>query len=366
MFGSDQFFVHMILFYYGTLSNSGGTQRVLSKLVNILVDTQSVGIITNDEARPFFEIDERVRLFSFEQFGVGNLKIFKHGFYLRRVIKENNVSHFVVLDSNSALIQTIFLPKKVKFIVWEHFSLSLSKKFTSLFVRFSRWYSSKRLDSLVVLTKKEIEEWYTYYGISKKKIHLIYNPTTIHIEKLPTSSMLFENKQILAVGNKIDIKGFDLLVEAWSKIKSCNWRLKIVGLPDEELNKLISFSEKFDFQNKLELTGNTKNIIDEYLKSSFFCLSSRQELLPLVLTEALSIGLPSITFSNNFGVREIVNESCSYISKDLDIENLVISINLAIDTNSIDYRSLSENCIKESHKFSEISFLTKWNEILED
>ena len=352
----------MILFYISSLSPSGGTQRVLSKLVNLLVSRHSVGIITNNNSKSFFEIDKRVEFFSFNQLGSSKLKIFKSGFYLRRIVKENNISHFVVLDSNSAILQAIFLPKKVKFIVWEHFSLT--KNFTGLFIRFSRWYSSKRLDGLVVLTKKEIEDWNTYYGISKKKIHLIYNPITIDIDKLPHFSVLYDNKQILAVGNKIDVKGFDLLVEAWSKIRSSNWRLKIVGLPEDELSKLKSFSEKFEFHNELELNGRNNKIVDEYFKSSFFCLSSRKELLPLVLTEAISIGLPSITFRNNAGVEEIVNESCSYISDELNVESLVRFLNKAINTSKEKYTSLSENSIKESEKFSSQSFLYRWEKLL--
>jgi glycosyltransferase involved in cell wall biosynthesis len=142
---------------------------------------------------------------------------------------------------------------------------------------------------------------YTFH----KNTHVIENPLILQNKH---HNVKRENI-ILAVGRLHPVKGFDLLIEAFSKLKTPkDWKIVILGEgPEKEnLNKLIA---KSGLKNKITLAGAVSDIEYYYKKSSIFALSSRAEGFPIGLCEAMGYGCAPIAFDCLTGPREIIENN---------------------------------------------------------
>ena len=89
---------------------------------------------------------------------------------------------------------------------------------------------------------------------------------------------------------------------------------------EADLKKIIKSNQ---LSMTIQLVGQTKNIKDELLNSSFFVLSSRFEGLPMVLIESITCGLPIVAFDCETGPREIIkNNDCGILVENGNINEL--------------------------------------------
>jgi teichuronic acid biosynthesis glycosyltransferase TuaC len=121
-------------------------------------------------------------------------------------------------------------------------------------------------------------------------------------------------KIILGVGALIHRKGFDLVIKGLEKIIVTanleNTKFYILGSqgPEGDYRKeLKQFIEEHKLQQHVVFVGAVANseLITWYNAANVFCLSSRGEGSPNVLTEALACGTPAVA-SNVGSVPEIM------------------------------------------------------------
>jgi teichuronic acid biosynthesis glycosyltransferase TuaC len=141
---------------------------------------------------------------------------------------------------------------------------------------------------------------------------------------------------ILSVGSLIHRKGFDLIVKCIAKLKNDerykNSRLYIIGSqgPEgdyrKELNQLI---DRLDVKENIIFVGQVANSELKYWYSAvdIFCLASRGEGSPNVLSEALACGCPSIT-TDVGSAKEIIQSErkLGRCIRSSDIEELYLAI----------------------------------------
>jgi glycosyltransferase involved in cell wall biosynthesis len=97
---------------------------------------------------------------------------------------------------------------------------------------------------------------------------------------------------VLAVGRLAPVKGFDVLIEAWTGVKDA--RLQIAGDgPDRE--PLEALIKKYNLQERVILLGQRTDIPDLLAQSDLMVISSRREGMPLVLAEALHAECPVVS-----------------------------------------------------------------------
>jgi glycosyltransferase involved in cell wall biosynthesis len=118
---------------------------------------------------------------------------------------------------------------------------------------------------------------------------------------------------VLSVGALIPIKGHDVLIEAFSRVRSTfpSLRLTIVGDGKcrdslEVLARRNNLAEKIDFAGHCART----KIRDLLSESIIFVMPSRAEGLPLAALEAMSCGVPIIA-SKVGGVPSIIEHQVS-------------------------------------------------------
>ena len=186
---------------------------------------------------------------------------------------------------------------------YRNFESGDSNFFKTIFAKF--WMRNlvsklKKLDKFVVLTHEDRRSWHELSNVD-----VIPDPLSF----VPTCVSSLTEKRVIAVGRYVYQKGFDLLLQAWSKIEKQypDWQLAIYGdgnrTPYEMLVRQLGIDA-----SRCHLNGPTTNIQQEYANSSLFVFSSRFEGFGMVLVEAMACGLPVVSFSCPCGPKDIISD----------------------------------------------------------
>jgi glycosyltransferase involved in cell wall biosynthesis len=309
----------------------------------------------------FFPVDEKVTAASLNTDSARIRKnYFKTVKQLKRFVSEQNIHVIIDVDvilSAISLAATAFTGVKV--ISWEHYNYYLKRK--SIVRRIARKLAVRFSSAIVTLTDRDAQ----FY---KEKCTIRTQLVTIpnFIEKFPTGFYFGSQKIILSAGHLVLRKGFDLLLEAWSKVGPDvkeGWKLLIVG-EGEEKEKLEKQIRENNDTDSVEILPPTDRIEELYRKAAIYAMASRAEGLPMVLIEAKAQGIPSIAFDCNTGPREIINnENDGFLVPCFDTD--VYAQRLAqLMQDRLLRRKLSRNALKDRERFSIDNAVEKWRELL--
>jgi glycosyltransferase involved in cell wall biosynthesis len=133
-----------------------------------------------------------------------------------------------------------------------------------------------------------------------------------------------ENKVVIAAGRLNPRKAFDRLLRAWARIAHewPDWRLDIFGTgPDRDALKRLAAD--LGISDSAQLRGHSANMPQELATASVFAMTSRREGFPMVLLEAMSVGLPVVSYDCPTGPRDVITDGVDgYIVPDGDTETL--------------------------------------------
>jgi len=286
-----------ILFTIGSLT-SGGAERVLVTLANFWaskgLDITVLIVSSHDD---FYKVDDSVKLISLDKkFADKKSSILNTISGIRATIKEvkpDIVISFITIMNILTLIANIGL--KIPIIISERNYFDQLKK--------SHWKLLRRLfysrtDGMVVLSDYDYNK-YSY--VKNKKI--IFNP----LNKKNMINVNFNDKEklIIAVGDLIEQKGFDMLIPSLSRVDLSDWKVMIIG-EGKDRESLTSLIKAHNLEDKISLIGRKSNIFDYYKKASIFVLSSRYEGFPNVLAEAMSYGCSCVAFDCKTGPSDMI------------------------------------------------------------
>jgi glycosyltransferase involved in cell wall biosynthesis len=156
------------------------------------------------------------------------------------------------------------------------------------------------LDALVVLTEGDRAD---YRELSGLRVERIPNPTP----QVGGGASTLEAPVLVAAGRLTRQKGFDLLIAAFAPVarRHPGWTLRIYGGGPERA-ALQALIEAEGLQDRVELMGPTRRLGQALAEASVFVLSSRFEGFGLVILEAMSVGLPVVSFDCPRGPGEII------------------------------------------------------------
>ena len=162
-------------------------------------------------------------------------------------------------------------------------------------------FTLKKYDRIVVLTQEDLKRNWPHW----KTIVVIPNP----VQFSPSHASL-ESNRIMAAGRLVYQKNFSSLIRAFALVakRFPQWSLDIFGDGDEREN-LSSLIKDLGLSGVVHLKGQCSKILEIMPDYSIFTLSSRFEGFPLVLIEALSCGLPVVSYACPYGPKDIVRDS---------------------------------------------------------
>lgn len=201
--------------------------------------------------------------------------------------------------------------------IWEQRGIIFS--FLAKYMRWKMCRSASQLSAIVLLTEGDKKEWNTI-----AKTLVIPNPISFY----PFKFAKLENKQVIMVGRYNDAKGYDYLIPTWDIVhkRHPDWILNVYGSGELYVDVIRWISERH-LEDSIILHEPVDNIMDKYLESSICVLSSRYEGFPLVLLEAMSCGVPCVSFDSPCGPRNIINDGeDGYLVEYLNTEALADSI----------------------------------------
>ena len=200
----------------------------------------------------------------------------------------------------------------------------------------------------------------------KRRSKVIPSPVLIPNDFNAKASAIFNTttKTLIAMGRLSEQKGFDLLLNAFSRVAPDfpEWRLNIWGEGDQQA-KLESMREELGLIEKVNFPGVTSDSYGEMKKSDLFVLSSRFEGFPNVLCEAMACGLPVISFDCPSGPGSIIRDKFDGILvPPEDVTALAVSLKELMRDGEL-RKSLASKAVEIGERFSVNNVARMWEEL---
>ena len=367
-----------IVYCIHSVYNPGGMERVLLNKISYfaLKRNYDITIVTTDQHNrpPFYPFPGNVRMIDLGiNYSEDNIKgaFGKITGYLKKRRKHKRLLTELLMREKADIVVSLypsessFIPdikdgsKKVLEIHYcKFFRLQYGR--TGLLGLIDRLRTKQderivsRFDRFVVLTNEDKGYW----------------GNIPNIVVIPNAAMLVGNKysdvtekRIIAVGRLDYQKGFDRLIKAWKMVQQSgrfnDWKLDIFG-QGEWKDMLNSMINDYGIAGTASINAPTKQIGDEYAKSSMLVMSSNYEGFPMVMIEAMACGLPVVSFDFKCGPKDIIDDGKNgIIVHDGDIEGLANAMMKLMD-NQILRKTMSENAKKVVDTYSEENVMKQW------
>jgi glycosyltransferase involved in cell wall biosynthesis len=160
-----------------------------------------------------------------------------------------------------------------------------------------------RLDALTVLTTHDEADYRRVLAGARTRVELIPNPLPAGDAGTPNG----RSDVVIAAGRLNPQKGFDLLIAAFAIVarEAPGWRLQIYGAGTER-DRLAAQIQALGLGDRVRLMGRTPQLGEAMAAASIFAFSSRFEGFGMVIIEALSHGLPVVSFDCPHGPHDIL------------------------------------------------------------
>ncbi len=358
----------------------GGIENAVVTLANTLVLKYDVEILSVYRLynEPVYKLDEKVKVTyvsnikpnkkemlyylkkkNFSMFFKGISQSINTGFvkYIKTPIFLKKLDTDVIITTRTVhnFLASKFANNKIKKIAWEHNHHNNKRKYINALVK-----SCKNVDNLV-LVSNELAEFYKKYLGNK----VFYIPNCL--DKIPNKISKLDSKNLVAIGRLSKEKAFDDLLRLFKKIslKYPEWKLNIVG-DGMEKNNLLDLASELKLGDKVIFHGyqNKDYINNVLLESSIYVMTSHTESFGLVLIEAMSYGLPCISYTSAQGANEIIDDNENgYLIKDRNEEEMISKIELLIGDDKL-RNKLGKNARLKSKNYSNEVVLDKWSKII--
>lgn len=219
-------------------------------------------------------------------------------------------------------------------------------------------FNLRKYDRIVSLTQEDQRRNWPHW----KKISSIPNPV-----QLSTSRASLESNRIMTAGRLVYQKNVFSLIRAFAVVSKRfpKWSLDIFG-EGPERKKLSTLINDLGLAEVVHIMGQCSNIQEAMPDYSIFTLSSRFEGFPLVLIEALSCGLPVVSYACPCGPRDIVRDGVDGFLVPLgDETELAKRICQLIEDENL-RRKMGAAALERAKEFSLDNIIPRWISLFEE
>ena len=172
---------------------------------------------------------------------------------------------------------------------------------------------------------------------------------------------------VIAVSRLAQEKQLDLLLEAFAQISQSrpDWSLVIWG-DGPERTKLEALRSELNLDNKVLLPGRTTQVMERMREADLFVLSSRFEGFPNALCEAMSCGLPVISFECSDSISQIVRDGVDGILVMPGDVNALAAAMARLMDNPKDRQRLASRAREIVGRFELEKIMNMWETMLAD
>lgn len=354
-----------IVFACSYLHVPGGYEKAVITTANLFSRNgwQVTLLILDQCLETYFEIDKKVILVQADlDFGItskGNmlsrkLRFRKHLSALNKIVKSLAPDFLICTEYHFATAAVLCgAGKFTRIFSWEHhhYGAQIRNMFWEMLFKFAY----RKLDAVVCLNPDEKD----YYQTINKNTVVIPN-----FIDTPEAGTQVNHKpfDLISVTRFNRIKGIDLLMSTarllFSLKPGIRWKLIGYGEQEEELLEFIrteGLDEQLIYQPAVK-----QDLIEDYRSARLFVMTSRNECFPLVLLEAMSHGLPCVSFDCNTGPRHIIQPGYNGIlTEPAQPEELAKSILQILNQPELQ-QHMSARALMSAAAFSPDTIYKKW------
>lgn len=363
-----------ILYFISHINCDGGIQRIVIDKANYLAQLPDYKIhlayYGKSQDTSYYTISEKVRLWAIEV-PTKHTSI-KELIALMRIYRETSrliatVKPDIMVNAHSKIIY--FLPfiyykiPKIVEIHQTHDGLRLlneqiyGKNSLKFFINGAlRRYFSSRFDKCVVLVNDDLKAW------GFKNMTVIPNFTNL---VFTSSGVCKHQKLVINVGRLEDQKDHQILIDAWKIVNAIHpdWKLEIWGSGSLK-EKLCLQIEQSGLTDSVLLRGVTHHIDKEFQRAAIFALSSKYEGMPLVAIEAMTAGVPCVSFDIS-GIRDVITDGeDGVIVKRHTPQAIADGINRLIENDQL-RGDMSKKSVLNVRRFEKETVMQKWISLFE-
>ncbi len=313
----------------------GGIEQAIASVTSMLikkVDIEVVALYKTSE-KPAFKIDDKVKIKYLIDSSIPRdiktkgIKYFIKNFkfltilkaiYIKCFLRNKVLKNYVSKSSSDIVISThLFMNKSIKNfkgykVCWEHNHHNNDYKFINKVKS-----SSKYINELVVVNDNIRKFYEDIFKEDNINVKVTFIPNFIEINNTKYSKL--NTKNLLAVGRLEEEKGFLDLIDIMNILvkKDNEITLNLVG--DGSLyNEIKTKIKTLNLEKNIIMHGflSREKINDLTLVSSLYLMTSFKESFGLVVLEAASFKVPTITFDSAKGVVDLIeNKKNGYVIK---------------------------------------------------
>ncbi len=365
-----------IVFNTGQIHLHGGIEKVMAIKANYWArqEGHKVYIITHSQRnkKPRYPLDKKIKLIDLgidyksekSHFTKSNLtKSVLHYKRQKRIFKKINPDFIIYPNQTFDFYWLPYIKRKAKLIKEIHnsgYPQEQSLKKASFYKRAKAKidaYFLKKYDAVVVLNPDEKKYLSARQGV------VLPNPIENRSLKAP-----LENKQVMAAGRIAPVKRFDELISIWSEVHKIlpDWELHFYG--EDYIGTLAQLQKQVQdlkLKDVVRFKGPVSDIPFTMTKYSLYLMTSATECFPMVLLEALSVGLPIVSYRSPHGPENIITSGKDGILVKMDDKNDFVQAIIDLIKNK-DKRIIMGQRAKENvYRFETKNVMQKWRALFE-
>ena len=349
------------------MTPAGGIERVISTLANHFSNFMEVTILVKDKAYSHYPLSANIKLISLDsslnldmnnkikRIAQAGINLLQSTAKLKQYLALNQYDLYYLAHPLNVLEFHFARGIDKQVIVTEHGGINA---YNFVYRQIKSWLYPKAR-SYVIPTKSDTK---AYLDLNLPAIYIPHFKSALKYERSDLSKQI-----VLSIGRMTEAKRQWIMIDLWDKIVNENkikdWKLHLVGDGNlrEQLNNKI---ETLGLQEYVKILPPSQNVEEYYKSASIFMLTSHSEGFGMVLLEAISFGLPCISYDCPSGPRDIVdNEVNGYLIPMGDFDSLKIAtLNLLINSEKL--HKLADGAYSTSLKWNDEAVLNKWKKIL--